>query len=983
MRKTVFLYSGEGTKSSKSSFKLLKTSSLWGEIEKLVEARFSLSLEQMWQKDIDEHRGPESVLLTVITGICLSDIWKRWGYQPDIVVGHSVGELTAAFEAGFYTLEQVVTLAHEIGCVAQQVSGRMYHGFLTDEQINQLTVSLSSLNFSDGPKKHVTISCTDEERYRFEREYPEFIEMKPGHPWHHRKYSTVAPGFSDYAATTDSDMMFVSGVTAKPETEIKKEHWGRWFSHPIDFITTVSSLRSTNAEDEFDVVEIGFHPVLESCCQSLGVYRYVSSMYRGEDEIQWILFQRTNLHQAPFIKTLLKCVDQYKSEIDFETPLAYQGFTSLNFIEFSVLLEPYFPGLVPQDFYRFKSVQELMDRYGKKPSYTALEQTMAGRNKVVVSGMSCKFPASVSTPFQFWEMLLSREDQVREEPERGDYRAGFLDGNNSRFDHRYFNISEAEARAMDPQQILALQLTELLIKDAGLDLDGIDRKRVGVYIGVWNEEYQGNRDSVYYPTGTNPSIIASRISYHYDLRGPSWVVNTACSSSLLAVHYASKDIEAGRIDYAIAGGVNMLLGNEFTHSMRDSGFLSEDGRCKAFDDSANGYVRAEGGGLVLLTRKELAPEYYVELLGSSVNQNGGLPQVITAPHPEAQEELIRDACMDAAISPQDISYVECHGTGTKIGDPIEISALQNTIARERDTVCHLGSVKSNMGHLESAAGIAGLIKSILSLNNGLIPPNLHFTRPNQFIDFASYNLRVVNKETPIDPEALVGVSSFGFGGVNAHVILKGGEKKVRKAIKNTDVPFDLERATPITSYYQLEREKAGGPLNSAAPQNQGDVRTVVGTVFTDLTGIKEIDPDVDLTDQGLDSLSATEFVATLEKELTITLDTDLLFDYPFVEELIRFLEQSLPDKSISASSEEGWDRSSLEKRVAGLFYELTNIKEIDPDLALTDQGLDSLSGTQLISQLETELKIEIDTDILFEYPLYDQLVDEIYATTKR
>ncbi len=229
---------------------------------------------------------------------------------------------------------------------------------------------------------------------------------------------------------------------------------------------------------------------------------------------------------------------------------------------------------------------------------------------------------------------------------------------------------------------------------------------------------------------------------------------------MVAVHYAAKDIAEGRVDYAIAGGVNMIWGNNFTSYMRNSGFLSKDDRCKAFDNSANGYVRAEGGGLILLVNKNLVNNYHAELLGSSINQNGGRSQIISAPHPDAQAELIMDACQDAAITPQEISYVECHGTGTKIGDPIEISAIQNTIAKDRKNKCYLGSVKSNMGHLESAAGIAGLIKSVLALNYGIIPPNLHFNQPNEFIDFESYQLNVVSEETEIAHQANIGVSSF-------------------------------------------------------------------------------------------------------------------------------------------------------------------------------------------------------------------------------
>ena len=419
-----------------------------------------------------------------------------------------------------------------------------------------------------------------------------------------------------------------------------------------------------------------------------------------------------------------------------------------------------------------------------------------------------------------------------------------------------------------------------------------------MYLGAWNQEYLGDINSVYYPTGTNPSIIASRISYQYDLRGPSWVSNTACSSSLLAVHYACKDIEDGRIDFAIAGGVNMLLGNTFTDKMRKSGFLSEDNRCKAFDDSANGYVRAEGGGLVLLVNKDLVGTYYAEVIGSSINQNGGRAQVITAPHPEAQEELILDACQAAAIAPQDISYIECHGTGTKIGDPIEISAIQNTIAKDRKDTCYVGSVKSNLGHLESAAGIAGLIKSVLVLNNGIIPPNLHFSQPNQYIDFDSYHLNVVTEETVVDNLINIGVSSFGFGGANAHVIVKGVADDVRKPVESLEIPFDRANASPLEDYFQLDEESI--PQASAAQEvsvEAVDVGGIVKSLFFNLTNIEEIEPDLELFEQGLDSMSATELINSLEQEFKIELDPDVLFDYPLLDQIVELIETKVAESS--------------------------------------------------------------------------------------
>ncbi len=984
MKKVIFLYSGEGTRSSESSSKLLQTSRFWTEIDAVLQAKLNLSLEEMWNNKKDMHRCPVSPLLTVTAEICLTDIWKQWGYHPDIVIGHSIGELTAAYLAGFYSLEEIVLLTHAIGMVTGKRDGTMLHGTLNDKELEQLDVVLSSINFMVGSKKHVTVSCSHEETEAFLERHHHFLEMKPAHPWHHRSYDEFVQLLPDASSKTGDETLFVSGVTTQFENRLDIDHWRHWLTRPIDFISSMRTVAERFPDSDFDVIEIGFHPVLERCCEPLPSYRYVSSMYRGEDEIAWILFQRRKLDRNVFLAKLREAIEPVRPELDFATVLSYQGFTSLTFVQFAALLQPFFPKLAPQDFYRYKTINQLIEQYGTTSPLMAESAQNYRKNEVVIAAMSCKFPASVCNPHQFWEMLKSKEDQVRAEPDRGDFEAGFLSEETSRFDHHYFNLSQAEAKTMDPQQILALELTELLWQDAGINPETLDRKRIGVYIGAWNEEYRGKKDSVYYPTGSNPSIIASRISYHYDLRGPSWVANTACSSSLLAVHYACKDIEAGRVDYAIAGGVNMILGNDFTHSMRDSGFLSVDQRCKAFDDSANGYVRAEGGGLVLLVNKKLASAYYAELAGSSINQNGGRVQVITAPSPEAQEELILDACRDAGIPPTKIAYVECHGTGTKIGDPIEISALQNTIAKDRETDCLLGSVKSNMGHLESAAGIAGLVKSLLILNHGIIPANLHFSKPNQFIDFDSYGLTVVSRETPIDPLAYIGISSFGFGGANAHIIIKGVKESQRKAVVDQPSPFDAARATPLASYYQLAEpvaERPGKePKGLLAPK---DVTAIITNIFFNVTGIKEIDPDVDLTDQGLDSLSATQFISSLQEELGIEIDTDLLFDYPFIDQMVAAIEEKLPESTPLTAEEKEPSRDDVARLMQAIFHELTNISEIDPEIELTDQGLDSLSGTQFITQLESQLKTEIDSDFLFEYPLFDQLVDAIYQAARR
>jgi acyl transferase domain-containing protein/acyl carrier protein len=971
MRKTIFLYSGEGTSNTGTGYKLAKTSSYWAEIEGVLRDTFDIDLEKLWQDEIGAHRCPNSPLLTVINQICLADIWKKWGYAPDAVIGHSIGELSAALEAGFYSLEDVLRLTFQIGHVTARLDGVMMHGTLADRDIENLGVTLSSKNFYDNGGKHVTVSGYGDEMDSFLAEHPGFTEMRPPHPWHHCDYGKFSGSLEDVTSKAASGALFVSGVTADFEDSLQKDHWRRWLGSPIDFITAIDAIKKRFQGDEIDVIEIGFHPVLEKCCEVFDSYNYASSMYRGEDEFVWILHQRKKLDQDPFLGRLRQTIDIFRPGVEFAAGLAYQDFTSRTFVEFTAVLEPYFPGLAPQDFYRYKSVDQLIDQFGSIARTDSRSAGSVAKQEVVVAGMSCKFPEAAENPAQFWDTLLKGGDQVRADTDRGDFEAGFLGRQASKFDHKYFNISDAEARAMDPQQIMALELTEMLWKDSGVDPAALDRSRVGVYIGVWNEEYSGDKSSVYYPTGTNPSIVASRISYHYDLRGPSWVSNTACSSSLVALHYACKDIEAGRVDYAIAGGVNMILGTGFTGNMGRSGFLSKDGRCKSFDDSANGYVRAEGGGLVLLVRKDLADRYYASVRGSAINQNGGRAQVITAPHPEAQEEVILDACREADVDPGDINYIECHGTGTKIGDPIEVSAIQNTIAKNRTDVCYLGSVKSNIGHLESAAGIAGLIKSLLILNNGAIPPNLHFTKPNQFIDFETFHLKVVAEETPLDHQSLVGVSSFGFGGANAHVVLAGAEESVRKAVVDLPVPFDRNRALALSEFYRTEQGGEGPSTGDQSDQPKWatahDVRKLVEETYAAVTNIREIDPDIELTDQGLDSLGATQFVTTLEETLGIELDSDLLFDYPLLDQLVGFLEGNMPSEAVY-------------QVVERLFNEVTLVESIDPDVDLTDQGLDSMSALQFITRLEEELKIpSLEADLLFDCPLIDQLVEHLVS----
>ena len=365
---------------------------------------------------------------------------------------------------------------------------------------------------------------------------------------------------------------------------------------------------------------------------------------------------------------------------------------------------------------------------------------------------------------------------------------GFLDGVD-RFDAPFFAITPREAESMDPQQRLLLEVAWEALENAGQAPDGLAGSQTGVFVGISSSDYSlaQFRDSAlntaYTGTGNAHSIAASRLSYFLDLRGPSLAVDTACSSSLTAVDTACQSLRAGRCQLALAGGVNMILSPELTATFTQAGMLAPDGRCKTFDAAADGYVRGEGCGVVILKRLQDAlrdeDNVLAVIRGTATNQ-GGRSNGLTAPNGLAQQAVIRQALADARVGPYQIGYVEAHGTGTPLGDPIEFSALKTVLLETPASVtpvdpCFIGSVKTNIGHLEAAAGIAGLIKVVLALQREAIPPHLHLETLNPKIDLGGSSLSIPGELKPWphgSRQRFAGVSSFGFGGTNVHVILE-------------------------------------------------------------------------------------------------------------------------------------------------------------------------------------------------------------------
>lgn len=503
------------------------------------------------------------------------------------------------------------------------------------------------------------------------------------------------------------------------------------------------------------------------------------------------------------------------ADLDDDRPLAEYGLTSRDAVALAGRLEEVLGRALPATLlWEHPTVERLVqalaagqpsvsgaggDSPGPAPDAGA---AAGGTRAVAVIGLGCRLPGGVEGADGFWKHLIEGSDLVGQVPdrrwrdftasvaasllERTTRRGAFLDDIEA-FDADYFGITPREAEVMDPQQRLLLEVGCEALDHAGVPAPVLQGSNTGVFVGLSSLEYghlttsDPARLTPWTSTGAAGSITANRLSYLLDLRGPSLTIDTACSSSLVAVHQACRSLRSGECDVALAAGVNVLLSPTVTASFEQAGALAADGRCKPFDAAADGITRGEGCGVVVLKRLADAQRDGDRILavvrGSAVNSDGRSAGLM-APNPAAQEALLRSALADAGVEGSGVDYVETHGTGTLLGDPMEAQSLGAVVGGGRRTGQPLliGSVKSNLGHLEGAAGITGLIKTVLALHHGRIPASLHFRTPNPHIDFSGLGLRVVTAPTawPAGPDrpARAGVSAFGFGGTNAHVVVE-------------------------------------------------------------------------------------------------------------------------------------------------------------------------------------------------------------------
>lgn len=437
----------------------------------------------------------------------------------------------------------------------------------------------------------------------------------------------------------------------------------------------------------------------------------------------------------------------------------------------------------------------------------ALEQEK--HEPIAIIGIGCRFPGA-NNPDQFWQLLVEGKDAITEVPAtHWDIKQYCNEGVNTpgkichaeggfvpylkEFDASFFRIAPREAMSLDPQQRLLLEVSWEALENAAIPPEDLKGSATGVYIGIcgtdyWHQLLNRNLHEIdaYLTTGNTHSLASGRLSHFYGLTAPSISIDTACSSSLVAIHLGIKSLRDRESNLAIVGGVNRLIAPQVSINFSQAKMLSSEGRCKTFDESADGFVRSEGCGVIILKRLSdaIADKDRIQaiLLGSAVNQDGRTSS-ITTPNSLSQQAVITQALANSKIKPNEVSYLETHGTGTSLGDLIEIEALSSVFSDNQQLI--LGAVKTNIGHLESASGIASLIKTVLALQKETIPANLHLKQPNQQIDWQKLPFVLPNTNVPWKKTAsprIAGVSAFGFSGTNAHLIVSEAPNKIETKV---------------------------------------------------------------------------------------------------------------------------------------------------------------------------------------------------------
>jgi 3-oxoacyl-(acyl-carrier-protein) synthase/methionine synthase II (cobalamin-independent)/acyl carrier protein len=915
----------------------------------------------------------------------LADLWCGWGVSPGSTAGHSLGELPAAYAAGMYSLEEVAALGRWVADAMGPSAGWMAAGVGLTPTAG---AHMASKNFVDteSGKLHSSYCGKEGAWDTFAAANPAAKKLHVRHCWHHPKVQLPA-GPVPVESSAPSKIPFWASSQARVVEKIEAGFWEDWLRKPVDASQFKSSAIAA-ASPPAAVVEIGAHPTAAVFLPA-GV-PVVPSMHRDFESLPFILQQRARLPAVA--KALENEVMAVFGAFDSALPWLEQGMGSAALTQTASRLAHYFPGLAPADLYSHRSLADLIERYGRQPRAGAAGVPRApagagGDARVLIAGLGCWLPGGIGSPGGALDFFARRGDAITVRKELSPHGCGYIA--DFPFEFAKFGLKPNEARCMDPQQALAMLAADLAVADSGIGAAALAGPRTGVYLGAWNQDFQGERSSAYDVVGSNPSLITARVSSHWDLRGPSVLVNTACASSLECVVRALGDLRLGRVDVALVGGVNVIQDPEFTERMKRGGFLGDSCRCKTFDATADGYVRSEGAVVAVLVRSD-APalegagpdRYYAEVLGAASNHNGRSP-LITVPSAEAQAELITAACRDAGIAPGDLDAVECHGTGTRIGDPIEVSgiaqALQSGAGESPEKPLYLTSAKSNVGHLESAAGAVGLLRAALSAGSETVFGNPLLQTLNPGLKLPSRCRAVTDTVHGARLEA-IGISSFGFGGSNAHVVV--GRPGMKAA-----GPAGLELPTAESAGVLMVRKQppAVAARPTLQPLRRADKRSLVPDAAKAIGAMVEqtigapADLDVPLLDLGLDSLGITDLFMQVTKHFGVDLQSVNLHELASggltVRQMAHLMsEEGAPEPSTVGSrrvaalqgsttvgnSDNASDSSFAEAthppgedgvlaRLAAILADMGH-EDASPELPLLEVGLDSLAITDFAMQ---------------------------------
>lgn len=759
----------------------------------------------------------------------MAELWKSLGIIPSYVLGHDVGELVAAVEANVLTVEDALTLilniddlhsssfTNSITYKAPSIAliSSLNGAFLSEKQLNDeywvrlLREPVQSQKIVDILQR---LQC------------PICIEIGP--------QPVMADMDNQSIPTPLQETLWLYSIK-KNETEwlFVLNNLAKLYIQGIDINWKGFDDRTLNSK-----VSIPTYPFQRQQHWAISLQDKSISFLGNKAETKTIISHQTEYSQLSLEFTALPSnkrrswlMDYLRAEVqkamgiisDIEVNRGFfeLGMTSLMTIEIrqnlqnaigadvqlsETLLIDY-PNIVKLAAF----LEEKLTSSNSPASVPILQNkiTPAIRQEepIAIIGMGCRLPGNVKDPETYWDLLVNGIDAIREVPkERWDIDAyydsnpdapnkmvsrfgGFV-SNIDTFDATFFGIIPREAEGLDPQQRLVLETSWEALERAGIAPNSLNTSLTGVFIGVSNTDYYSLllKNSIpadlqdHVATGNALSGVSGRISYILGLQGPSLSIDTACSSSLVAIHEACETLRSGICNLAIAGGVNIILSPEMTSNYSRAHMLASDGHCKTFDAKADGYVRGEGCGILILKRLSDAlkdGDPILAVIRAAVVNQGGSSGGLTVPNRIAQEQLLEQALVQAKITPAEIQYIEAHGTGTNLGDPIEMGAILNVFGKGRtaENPLFVGSVKTNIGHLESAAGVAGVIKTVLSLQHQIIPKHLHFTELNPKIQVNNVPLKIPIEAQPW-PEGshFAGISSFGFTGTNAHIILEQG-----------------------------------------------------------------------------------------------------------------------------------------------------------------------------------------------------------------